>query len=451
MIRNLHFYKWLVAVVVLICSTITMSAQNMETSVLNLKAGSVIKIYPRPNFNNNYYALACSGDGERLESYHDAGSGDEWTLEDAGNGYCYLKNDNGCYWSQVSSSSEVLKCTINKSSAVKILFTWDADYYGVRIWNEKNCLGLIARSQGNGYNHFKWDSNIYDKTSSAPIFSIAVLQEGRGDPFSGGENKEIILNRIKYKLHCNKTAEVVKNYYYGDIVIPETVKYNNFTYKITSIEDDCFKDCSSLTSISLPSGITSLGRYCFEFCSSLTSVSLPSGITSLEWYCFDGCSSLTSISLPSGITELKGGCFRDCSSLTSIYLPSGITELGASCFSGCSNLTSISLPSGITSLAGFCFQDCSSLTSVSLPSGITELGAYCFSGCSNLTSVSLPSGITSLGYGCFEGCSSLASVSLPSGITSLGYRCFWDCSSLTSIELPSGITSLGESCFLECI
>ena len=450
MIRNLHFYKWLVAVVVLICSTITMSAQNMETSVLNLKAGSVIKIYPRPNFNNNYYALACSGDGERLESYHDAGSGDEWTLEDAGNGYCYLKNDNGCYWSQVSSSSEVLKCTINKSSAVKILFTWDADYYGVRIWNEKNCLGLIARSQGNGYNHFKWDSNIYDKTSSAPIFSIAVLQEGRGDPFSGGENKEIILNRIKYKLHCNKTAEVVKNYYYGDIVIPETVKYNNFTYKITSIEDDCFKDCSSLTSISLPSGITSLGRYCFEFCSSLTSVSLPSGITSLEWYCFDGCSSLTSISLPSGITELKGGCFRDCSSLTSIYLPSGITELGASCFSGCSNLTSISLPSGITSLAGFCFQDCSSLTSVSLPSGITELGAYCFSGCSNLTSVSLPSGITSLGYGCFEGCSSLASVSLPSGITSLGYRCFWDCSSLTSIELPSGITSLGESCFSLC-
>ena len=262
--------------------------------------------------------------------------------------------------------------------------------------------------------------------------------------------KEIILNRIKYKLHCNKTAEVVKNYYYGDIVIPETVKYNNFTYKITSIEDDCFKDCSSLTSISLPSGITSLGRYCFEFCSSLTSVSLPSGITSLEWYCFDGCSSLTSISLPSGITELKGGCFRDCSSLTSIYLPSGITELGASCFSGCSNLTSISLPSGITSLAGFCFQDCSSLTSVSLPSGITELGAYCFSGCSNLTSVSLPSGITSLGYGCFEGCSSLASVSLPSGITSLGYRCFWDCSSLTSIELPSGITSLGESCFSLC-
>lgn len=272
MIRNLHFYKWLVAVVVLICSTITMSAQNMETSVLNLKAGSVIKIYPRPNFNNNYYALACSGDGERLESYHDAGSGDEWTLEDAGNGYCYLKNDNGCYWSQVSSSSEVLKCTINKSSAVKILFTWDADYYGVRIWNEKNCLGLIARSQGNGYNHFKWDSNIYDKTSSAPIFSIAVLKEGRGDPFSGGENKEIILNRIKYKLHCNKTAEVVKNYYYGDIVIPETVKYNNFTYKITSIEDDCFKDCSSLTSISLPSGITSLGRYCFSLCSNLKSM-----------------------------------------------------------------------------------------------------------------------------------------------------------------------------------
>ena len=426
--RKTCFYKWLVAVVVLICSTITMSAQDLETSVRNLKAGSVIKIYPRPNFNNNYYALACSGDGERLESYHDAGSGDEWTLEDAGNGYCYLKNDNGCYWSQVSSSSEVLKCTINKSSAVKIIFTWDADYCGMRIWNEKNCLGLIACSQGNGYNHFKWDSNIYDKTSSAPMFSIAVLKEGRGDPFSGGENKEIILNRIKYKLHCNKTAEVVKNYYYGDFVIPETVKYNNFTYKITSIGDYCFRDCSSLTSVSLPKGITSLGNYCFS-----------------------GCSSLTSIELPSGITSFGERCFYDCGNLKSVYLADGITSLGVGCFESCSSLTNINLPSSITSLGVGCFESCSSLTSINLPSSITSLGDYCFYGCSSLTSINLPLGITSLGIWCFSGCSSLASINLPSSITSLRAYCFNGCSSLTSINLPSSITSLGLYCFIFCI
>ena len=417
MIRNLHFYKWFVAVVVLICSTITMSAQTKVTSLSQLKAGCVIKIYPKDSDGTSHYgeakyALACSGDGQSLTSYEKAGSGDEWTLEDAGDGFCYLKNNNGCYWAyQRSSSSESLQCTINKSSAVKISLTWNTEYSGVCFWNAKDGRGLNNLFEYN--NRYNWWSDPNDYSGDAnTCFDIAILKEGGGNgfDFSIGENAEIVSNGIKYKLYPSKTAEVLKNDYSGDIVIPETVKYNNFTYKITSIEDDCFKDCSSLTSLSLPSGITSLGRYCFEFCSSLTSVSLPSGITSLEWYCFDGCSSLTSISLPSGITELKGGCFRDCSSLTSISLPSGITELGASCFSGCSNLTSISLPSGITSLAGFCFQDCSSLTSVSLPSGITSLGYGCFSGCSSLTSISLPSGITSLVGSCFENCSNLKSM-----------------------------------------
>ena len=129
MIRNLHFYKWLVAVVVLICSTATMSAQIKVTSLSQLKAGSVIKIYPNGHYGESKYALACSGDGQSLTSYEKAGSGDEWTLEDAGDGCCYLKNNNGCYWAyQRSSSSESLQCTINKSSAVKISLTWDAHY-----------------------------------------------------------------------------------------------------------------------------------------------------------------------------------------------------------------------------------------------------------------------------------------------------------------------------------
>lgn len=50
MIRNLHFYKWFVAVIVLICSTITMSAQIKVTSISQLNAGCVIKIYPKGNY-----------------------------------------------------------------------------------------------------------------------------------------------------------------------------------------------------------------------------------------------------------------------------------------------------------------------------------------------------------------------------------------------------------------
>ena len=240
MIRNLHFYKWLVAVVVLICSTATMSAQTKVTSASQLKAGSVIKIYPKDRYTSFYgeskYALACSGDGQPLTSYEKAGCGDEWTLEDAGEGYCYLKNNKGCYWAyQGRSCYESLQCTIDKNSAVKISLTWDTNYSGLCFWNTKDGRGL---NNLEGYNYrYNWWSDPDNYSGDAnTTFDIALLKEGSGNDFLGGEQREIVLNGIKYRLNINKTAEVFKNDYSGDIVIPETVTYNNITYKVTSLE-----------------------------------------------------------------------------------------------------------------------------------------------------------------------------------------------------------------------
>ena len=411
MIRNLHFYKWFVAVVVMICSTITMSAQTKVTSLSQLKAGCVIKIYPKDSDGTSHYgeakyALACSGDGQSLTSYEKAGSGDEWTLEDAGDGFCYLKNNNGCYWAyQRSSSSESLQCTINKSSAVKISLTWNTEYSGVCFWNAKDGRGLNNLFEYN--NRYNWWSDPNDYSGDAnTCFDIAILKEGGGNgfDFSIGENAEIVSNGIKYKLYPSKTAEVLKNDYSGDIVIPATVTYNNITYKVTSLQNYCFEGCSSLTSINLPSSITSLGSYCFSGCSSLTSIELPSGITSFGRRCFFNCGNLKSVYLADGITSLGEECFEGCSGLTSINLPSSITSLGDYCFSGCSSLTSIELPSNITSLGASCFRYCESLTSINLPSSIISLGAYCFERCRSLTSINLPSSITSIGRSCFSSC-----------------------------------------------
>lgn len=366
---NLHFYKWLVAVIVIVCSTLTMSAQTKVTSFGQLKAGCVIKIYPKGSYGISHYyeseyALACSGDEQPLTSYEKAGSGDEWTLEDAGDGFCYIKNDKGCFWAyQGSSSSESLKCTTDKSSAVRISLTWDSKYNGLCFWNEKDGKGLNNLYEY--YYRYNWWSDPNDYSIDAnTTFDIVLLKEGNGYNFSGDESIEIILNGIKYRLNIDKTAEVLANDYSGDIIIPENVTYNDVTYRITSLENGCFNDCSYLTCISLPDGITSLGKNCFYSCDKLTSISLPEGLTSLGNECFAYCYELTSISLPDGITSLGNECFARCSSLKSIKLPDGITSLGYDCFGGCSSLTTIELPAGLTSLGDDCFVNCSSLTSM---------------------------------------------------------------------------------------
>ena len=449
--RKTCFYKWLVAVVVLICSTTTMSAQTKVTSVNQLKAGCVIKIYPKDKFGYSDEALACSGDGQSLNLYFLAGSGDEWTLEDAGDGSCYIKNDKGCYWAyQGVSDEEDMKCTINKSSAVKVRLTWNSKYGGVYFWNDIDGSGLNCDECENWWAYpNEYDNYDYEQDNS--VFEIALIKEGNGRDFVQ-EEMATVVDGIKYSLDAKqKTAKVIVNNhsYTGDIVIPANITYENVTYKVNALGVGCFAGCDGLTNVTLPVGITSLGGRCFYNCNSLKSIDLPDGITSLGDYCFSGCESLTSVSLPKGITSLGNYCFANCNSLTSIDLPDCITSLGEYCFFGCSSMSGISLPEGITSLGIGCFRGCSSLTSIDL-SAITSLGTLVLADCSNLKNVKLPSGITSLGEGFFEGCSSLENIDLPSGITSLGKGCFDGCSSLASIDLPSGITSLGEGCFYGC-
>ena len=284
-----------------------MSAQTKVTSANQLKAGCVIKIYPYSDYyGDRDYALACSGDGQLLKDYDYAGSGDEWTLEDAGDGSCYVKNNLGCYWAyQGASFNEEVKCTIDKSSAVKVKLTWDSKNGGVCFWNDIDGSGLIDYDGC----FYWWAYPDEDDPYNEVTFDIALLKEGSGSDFVQKEMTTVV-DGIKYSLDANqKTAKVIANNhsYSGDIDIPA-----NITSGITSLGDDCFYGCSSLKSISLPDGITSLGECCFVDCSSLTSVDLPSSITSLGDNVFNGCYNLKSICLPDGLTSIGDKCFYRC-------------------------------------------------------------------------------------------------------------------------------------------
>ena len=56
------------------------------------------------------------------------------------------------------------------------------------------------------------------------------------------------------------------NSYSGNIKIPTTVTYNNQTYTVTSISNQAFKDCSNLTSVTIPEGIIEIGGSAFYGC-----------------------------------------------------------------------------------------------------------------------------------------------------------------------------------------
>ena len=66
---------------------------------------------------------------------------------------------------------------------------------------------------------------------------------------------------------------------------------------VTSIGDDAFYGCSSLTTVTFGenSQLTSIGVQAFRECSSLTSIEIPSGVTSIGEDAFSGCYALAEV------------------------------------------------------------------------------------------------------------------------------------------------------------
>ena len=173
------------------------------------------------------------------------------------------------------------------------------------------------------------------------------------------------INGICYNLSGNE-AEVTyySDYqwsysgYFGSVVIPKTVTYNGNTYSVTSIGDDAFSYCTSLTSINIPNSVTSIGDGAFWGCSGLTSINIPNSVTTIGSCAFGDCSNLPSITIPESMTSIGKQTFSYWDGLKSISIPNSVKSIEEYAFFGCTGLTSITIPNSVTSIDNGAFENC---------------------------------------------------------------------------------------------
>ena len=137
--------------------------------------------------------------------------------------------------------------------------------------------------------------------------------------------------------------------YIGNFVIPDNI---NGRY-VTIIGEEAFKDCTTISSITIPNTVTNIDSSAFENCSSLLSVtfssstSAPSQLYAIGTSAFKGCTSLTSIILPKSVQRIDDGVFQNCVNLSSVTVQkdtASITTLGVDVFDGCKSTLQITVP-----------------------------------------------------------------------------------------------------------
>ena len=283
---------------------------------------------------------------------------------------------------------------------------------------------------------------------------------------------EAVIDGIKYEIVTKgKTATVLSNSYEGDIVIPETVVYNNVECNVTAIKEYAFSSCKSLRSVVVPNSVTAIGNNvfynsyvesvtlgngisaissnAFSGCIKLTDVNIPETVTNIEYRAFQGCVNLASISFPDNVTSIGNYAFSSCTGLTQIIIGDGVTTIGDGAFGGCTNLTSVAIGPNVVTIGNYAFQS-SGLTSVKIPNNVKSLGTRAFCECAKLLSVQLGSGLTSIPNYAFSSCPQLMSFTMREGIVSIGSYAFYQCSDLIVIKIPATVVSIGGYAFSGC-
>ena len=407
-----------------------------------------------------------------------------------------------------------------KFDGEKVTFT--TEFFGIEDVAEGTIKNHVIKLGGNTFVSEKHKHEYDWETATEPTCETAGLEKGICECGKIGENREIkalghtfnenlicsVCSKSGFTFEQNDTGYTLSGVLSGaerneQIIIPDT--YNGLS--VTKIGYEAFKNCYSLTSVTIPESVTSIGGDAFEYCRSLTSVTIPESVTAIGVSVFGGCSKLESIevaagnanyvsqggilynkekteivevpqgikgsvTISEGVTSIDSSAFEDCRSLTSVTIPASVTYIGSQAFYYCTSLASVTIPTSVTYIGSQAFYYCTSLTSISIPTSVTSIGDKAFENTAiynnsnnwvdNVLYIDnclieaerdisgayeIKSGTRLIAESAFEDCASLTSITIPDSVTEIGEEAFYYCTSLASVTIPTSVTSIGDGAF----
>lgn len=121
------------------------------------------------------------------------------------------------------------------------------------------------------------------------------------------------------------------------VVIPNTVKFNGETYKVTAVSGDAFYGRSSMTKLVIGNNVTTIGSRAFAHCTKLKQITMSKNLKTIGSNAFYNCKALTKITIGQYVEKIGSKSFANCKKLKSIVIQSkklSKSKVGSKAFSG---------------------------------------------------------------------------------------------------------------------
>lgn len=243
---------------------------------------------------------------------------------------------------------------------------------------------------------------------------------------------------------------------------------------VSLIGQTAFANCTSLMSVKLGSNqsrdkmeILSFEESPFYGC-PIQDLELNKNVkfNHIQSSCFKNLSSLKTVTVGDSVTDVPVETFLGCTGLRFIRLSKTVRTVGNGFLQGCSSIDSITVDSANTffssyegallnkSLNKLLYYPANRDGNFELPLSVDTIGDYAFSGAKKITELYLPNSVTLINKYAFSGCTGLKTLEIGRECgtaipkASIQSTSFDQCTSISYIRLNKGLSITGNSPFM---
>lgn len=267
-------------------------------------------------------------------------------------------------------------------------------------------------------------SGVTQTISLSGTAEAEVSPDAEGNFTKGGIHYKIIEGSQNVMVWNGESlSAVAATKYTGAINIPSTVVAGGVTYNVTKIGNYAFRDCTGVTSVTLPNGLVEIGYVAFYNC-GFTALNIPDTVTTID-NSVANCTNLVDVTLPNNpaFTTIPAYFLSKCTKIRTLIVPASVTTYTDAYFCNNVPLTTLDIRSTSGTLKGdFDNMPTGSSVIIRKSDGVLSKSAYPF-GKPSKSTLYVPSSLVSTyqsaagwgiadgnGYGMFTGTNQIQAI-----------------------------------------